>query len=164
MWSPYAYALALSASVALVGDATSYGSQTKGRSTQTAVSITIGSQAIVFGGPHRFREVKAVFVNAGKTSIDVLGRKRSSDFEPAGEAVVFDDEKKEWTPGRPTLSAAEIADDAPDRFTVRPGKSLEFTRTLNPSFGGRQIRIEAYYVVDKAGLPVRVTSDAFTLR
>ena len=159
----YAYALALFASVVLVGGETPSGRQPSGRVSSAPISITIRSQRIIFGGPHRFREVKAALMNTGAKPIDVLGRKGERDFAPAGEALIFDTAKDTWTPG-PALTAAEIADDGPDRYTLRPGKTLEFTRTFNPSFGGKKIRIEAYYAVARTSGPVRVTSDPFDLK
>ena len=160
----YAYALALFASVVVVGGETPSGRQLSGRVSTAPVSITIRSQRIIFGGPHRFREVKAALMNTGEKPINILGRKGERDFAPVGEALIFDTAKDTWTLGRPTLTAAEIADDAPDRYTLRPGKTLEFTRTFNPSFGGKKLRIEAYYAVDRTSAPVRVTSDAFDLK
>lgn len=160
------YTLVLFASLVVVGgSARPADVQTPASSSSAApIIIMIRSQAIVRSGPHPFREVKAALVNTGKSSIAVLGRKHERGFDPAGEATVFDAAKNTWTPERLSWTAAEIADDAPDRYTLKAGKTLEFTRTLSPSFGGKRIRIDAYYVLDRAGRPERVTSDAFDLK
>ncbi len=162
MRNGYLYALVLFVSVAVVAGAGPGGPQPSGR-TDSPISITINSQRIIRGGPHPFREVKATLVNTGVKPIAVLGRKRERAFTPAGDAVEFDADKQTWPPGRPTLTATDIADEAPDRQTLKPGKTLEFVRTFSPSSGGKKIRIEAYYAVDRTSKPLRVMSDAFDL-